>query len=306
MANSTVATIGRGADEALDEDVQSAWQEFWFYFSQNKGAVFGLVIVSFFLFLAIFAPWVAPYDPAKIFEGFYRLPPIWAEGGDSRFLLGTDDVGRDLLSRLIYGARVSMSIGVLVVLFSLSVGTALGLWAGFKGGLVDTVIMRVVDILMSLPSILLAIVVVSVLGPSLFNAIVAVSIVSCPAFIRLVRASVMGEKNKQYVMASKSFGASGWWIAVVNILPNCLAPIIIQGTLGFSEGILSAAGLGFLGLGAQPPTAEWGTMLSDGRSFIESSPWLVTLPGLCIFFVVLGFNLFGDGLRDAFDPRLKK
>ncbi len=291
---------------SADAENQTAFQEFWFYFSQNKGAVFGLTMVSFFLVLAAFAPWIAPHDPTKIFEGFYRLPPVWAEGGNSRFLLGTDDVGRDLLSRLVYGARISMSIGVLVVLFSLSVGTGLGLWAGFKGGMIDTVIMRVVDILMSLPSILLAIVVVSVLGPSLFNAIIAVSMVSCPAFIRLVRASALGEKDKQYVMASRSFGASGWWIAVVNILPNCMAPIIIQGTLGFSEGILSAAGLGFLGLGAQPPTAEWGTMLSDGRSFIESSPWLVTLPGLCIFFVVLGFNLFGDGLRDAFDPKLKK
>lgn len=288
------------------EPAPSALQEFWFYFSQNKGAVFGLVIVSFFLVLALFAPLIAPFDPTHIFEGQYRLPPFWAEGSDSRFWLGTDDVGRDLLSRLIYGARVSMGIGVLVVFFSLTVGTALGLWAGYKGGFVDTVIMRIVDILMSLPSILLAIVVVSVLGPSLFNAIVAVSIVSCPAFIRLVRASVLSEKNKQYVMASRSFGASHWWVAVVNILPNCMAPIIIQGTLGFSEGILSAAGLGFLGLGAQPPTAEWGTMLSDARSFIESSPWLVTLPGLCIFLVVLGFNLFGDGLRDAFDPRLKK
>ena len=220
--------------------------------------------------------------------------------------LGTDDVGRDLLSRLLYGSRVSLGIGFLVVILSLTTGTLLGLIAGYRGGFADSLILRLADMLLAIPSILLAIVIVALLGPSLLNAIVAVSIVACPSFIRLVRAQAMAEKAKPYVTASRSFGASGFRLAFSQILPNCMAPIIIQGTLGFSEGILGAAALGFLGLGAQPPTAEWGTMLSDARSYIESSPWMVTLPGLCILFLVLGFNLFGDGLRDAFDPRLKK
>ena len=285
---------------------ESDFKEFLFYFQQNRAAVFGFFLVLFFIFLALFAPFLAPYDPHSIQDGFYRIPPFWQEGGMKDFILGTDDVGRDLLSRLIYGSRVSIGIGLLVVFFSLTIGSALGLLAGYLGGWVDVFIMRLVDILMAIPGILLAIVVVAILGPSLMNAIIAVSVVACPSFIRLMRASVMKEKNKQYVIASRSLGCGGFRQAVVNILPNCLAPIIIQGALGFSEGVLSAAGLGFLGMGAQPPTPEWGTMLSDARAYISSAPWLVTLPGLCIFLIVLAFNLFGDGLRDAFDPRLKR
>lgn len=276
--------------------------EFWYFFRQNRGALIGLIIILFFSFIALFAPLISPYDPAKIFDGALRLAP----GDDPRFLLGTDDVGRDLLSRLIHGARVSMGIGFLVVIFSTFFGSTLGLISGYFGGKVDKAIMRFIDILMAMPSILLAIVVVSILGPNLFNAIVAVSIVSIPAFTRLVRASVLGEKKKQYVLASASFGASHFRQMVINIFPNCMAPLIVQATLGFSNGILDAAALGFLGLGAQPPTAEWGTMLADARQFIETSPVLVTLPGLCILIVVLGFNLLGDGLRDALDPRMKK
>lgn len=287
-------------------EVVSPLREFWFYFKQNRGAVIGLAVIVFFLFLAFFGSWISPHDPAQIFPDALRLPPIWEEGGSSSYRLGTDDVGRDLLSRLIAGASVSMGIGFLVVFFSATVGAAIGLVSGYAGGWVDRAIMRMMDILMALPSILLAIVVVSILGPSLFNAVVAVSIVAIPHFVRIVRASVLAEKAKQYVIASRSFGASHFRLMVINIFPNCLAPLIVQATLGFSDGILNAAALGFLGLGAQPPTAEWGTMLADARPFIESAPWLVTLPGLCILLVVLGFNLLGDGLRDAFDPRLKK
>ncbi|MCC7442793.1 MAG: ABC transporter permease subunit, partial [Bdellovibrionales bacterium] len=177
---------------------------------------------------------------------------------------------------------------------------------GYFGGWLDRFVMRAVDILMSLPSILLAIVVVSVLGPSLMNAVVAVSVVAMPNFIRVVRASVIGEKGKPYVVASRSFGTGHLRMMFSNILPNCLAPLIVQGALGFSDGILNVAALGFLGLGAQPPTPEWGTLLADARPFIESNPWMVNLPGLCILGVVLGFNVMGDGLRDAFDPRLRK
>lgn len=288
------------------EAVMTPFQEFWYFFKQNKGAVLGLIIIFLFTILALLAPLIAPHGEAEVFSDALMLPPFWQEGADSRFLLGTDDVGRDVLSRLIYGARISMGIGFLVVVLSMTVGTILGLIAGYFGGWLDKLIIRGTDILMALPSILLAIVVVSVLGPSLLNAIVAVSLVAVPNFIRLVRASVLAEKEKQYVTAARSFGSSHYRLLVLNIFPNCLAPLIVQATLGFSDGILNAAALGFLGLGAQPPTAEWGTILADSRQFIESAPWLVTLPGLCILIVVLAFNIFGDGLRDAFDPRLKK
>lgn len=281
-------------------------REFWYFFRQNRGAVVGLVLVVAFIIAAVFAPLFAPYDPSLLHDGAFTKPPLWNVEGTSQFLLGTDDVGRDVLSRLIYGARVSMGVGLMVVLFSLSIGTVLGLLAGYAGRWVDSIIMRLMDILMALPSILLAIVVVTILGQNLTNAIIAVSVTVIPGFVRLVRGQVMVEKNRQYVIAARSFGAGPFRQAFSNILPNCMAPIIVQGTLGFSDGILNVAALGFLGLGAKPPTAEWGTMLSDSRAFIESAPWLVTLPGLCILIVVLGFNLLGDGLRDALDPRLKK
>lgn len=281
-------------------------KEFWSSLSENRGALVGLAIVVIFLFIAFFAPLLAPYDPTFIHDGHYTVAPSWQRVSSYLFLLGTDDVGRDLLSRLIYGARVSMGVGFLVVALSLSVGVLLGLIAGYVGGWLDGVIMRLVDVLMALPSILLAIVVVAILGQSLSNAIIAVSVTVIPAFVRLVRAQVLVEKNKQYVVASKTFGAGSFRQIFINILPNCMAPVIVQGALGFSDGILSVAALGFLGLGAKPPTAEWGTMLSDSRAYIESAPWMVTLPGLCILIVVLGFNLLGDGLRDAFDPRLRK
>lgn len=288
------------------ESVPGALGEFWYSLKQNRGSLIGLGIVVFFTLVALLAPWISPFDPAMIHDGVLVKPPFWGEGFVSGHWLGTDDVGRDLLSRLIHGARISMTVGFMVVVFSLSIGTLLGLLAGYAGGWIDVLVMRAMDILMALPSILLAIVVVTVLGQNLMNAIIAVSITVIPGFVRLVRAQVMVEKNRQYVVASRTFGAGSIRQALINILPNCMAPVIVQGTLGFSDGILNVAALGFLGLGAKPPTAEWGTMLSDARSFIESAPWLVTLPGICILIVVLGFNLLGDGLRDALDPRLKK
>jgi ABC-type dipeptide/oligopeptide/nickel transport system permease subunit len=298
--------------EAIIEDIEtkeaplSPFKEFLESFMENKGAVIGFCLIVFFILIAIFAPLITSYSPSELHTDFLRHPPFWAEGGGTQFILGTDDVGRDLLSRLVYGARISISIGFCVVIISLSIGTILGLFAGYYGGKTDRIIMRGIDILMALPSILLAMVVVSILGPGIENAIIAVAIVAIPAFTRIVRGSVLAEKEKQYVIASKTFGASSIRIMFKEILPNCMAPLIVQGTLGFSDGILNAAALGFLGLGAQPPLPEWGIMLSDARPFIESNPWMVTLPGLCILFVVLGFNLFGDGLRDALDPRLKR
>jgi ABC-type dipeptide/oligopeptide/nickel transport system permease subunit len=266
---------------------------------------FSLTIVAGFAFVGLLAPWLAPFDPSQVFDGKGLTPPSWAAGGISHFWLGTDDLGRDLLSRLIFGARISMGLGFLVVVLSLSIGGALGAVAGFFGGAVDIWTNRFVDILMSLPSLLLAVVVVAVTGPGLWTAVWAVVLVSLPGYIRVVRAAVFNEKEKDYVVATRSFGASRFYLLSKTILPNCMAPIIVQSTLGFSDGILNMAALGFLGLGAQPPTPEWGVMLSDSRAFIESAWWLVTLPGICLLIVVLGFNLLGDGLRDALDPKLR-
>lgn len=280
-------------------------KDFFNRLKKNKGSMAGLFIITFFLFLAIFAPFLSPYNFDQINEGALRLAPF-SSHGELSFLLGTDDLGRDLFTRLIFGARISLFIGFAVVILSVTIGGLLGLVAGYYEGYIEKTIMRFVDILMAFPSILLAIVVVSVMGPGLLNAIVAVSVVSLPSFIRLVRASVLIEKSKEYVQASRSFGASDFRIMFIEILPNCIAPMIVQATLGFSDGILNAAALGFLGLGAQPPTPEWGIMLADSRAYIEGSPWLVTLPGLCILICVLGFNLLGDGLRDTLDPKLRK
>jgi ABC-type dipeptide/oligopeptide/nickel transport system permease subunit len=281
-------------------------KEFWEHFSENKGAVFGLSLVGTFIILAILAPVISPYGPTEVFPGSLRLPPFWAEGGTTNFLLGTDDLGRDVLSRLIYGAQISLIVGISIVVISTITGTLLGLVSGYYGGKVDTIIMRFMDILMAYPSILLGIIVVSVIGPGIINAIIAIALVNIPSFTRLVRANVLEVKKRQFIMAAKTFGASPWRIMTKEILPNCMATLIVQTTLGLSEGILSTAALGFLGLGVQPPTPEWGIMLSDARPYIQSSPWLVTLPGLCILAVVLGLNLLGDGLRDALDPKLKR
>lgn len=277
----------------------------WSRLRKNRGAVVALVLLAVFCLLSLLSPWISPYNPNEITEGALKLQPLWMESGSLRHLLGTDDLGRDFLSRLMYGGRISLGVGFLVVAISLSFGSFFGVLAGYVGGRVDMLIMRLVDIMMSIPSILLAIVVVAILGPSLINGVIAVSIVALPGYIRIVRAAVMTEKVKPYVTATRSFGAHPLRIIFINILPNCFAPMIVQASLGFSDGILNVAALGFLGLGAQPPTPEWGVMLADGKAYIESASWLVTLPGLCILIVVLSFNLLGDGLRDALDPKLK-
>lgn len=282
------------------------FSELYFELKKNRGAMIGIVFIIFSLFIAFLAPLIAPHNPTEIFADALRLPPSFTTGGKSGFFFGTDDIGRDLLSRLIYGSRISLSVGFSVVVISLISGTILGVISGYYGGMIDRLIMRLTDLIMSLPSILFAIVIVAVLGPGITNAIVAVSVVAVPNFIRIIRAQVMVEKNRQYVQAAKLFGAGNFRIMFIEILPNCMAPLIVQASLGFSDGILNVAALGFLGLGAQAPMSEWGTMLSDARSYIESSPWMVTLPGICILLTVLSFNLLGDGLRDALDPRLKK
>ncbi|MES3039154.1 MAG: ABC transporter permease subunit [Bdellovibrionota bacterium] len=272
----------------------------------NRGSLIGVGLVSFFIIIAVLSPLIAPHAYDQIFEGALKLPAFWQEGGSRAFLLGTDDLGRDLLSRLIYGAPVSLGIGFAVVIFATIIGTFLGLLAGTLRGWVDVVLSRLMDIILALPSMLMAIVVIAILGPSVKNTVLAVGIVSIPQIFRVIRATALVEMSKNYVVAIQTFGGSWWRVAIRNVLPNCVAPLIVQATLGLSDAILNAAALGFLGLGAQPPLPEWGTMLSDARSFIESSPWMVTLPGLCILLVVIGFNLLGDALRDHLDPRLKR
>ncbi|MBY5836594.1 ABC transporter permease subunit [Rhizobium leguminosarum] len=284
----------------------SALAEFWHYFSRNKGAVIGLVVFSIILVVAILAPLFAPHAPNEQNRQVLLAVPFWMEAGSASYPLGTDAVGRDILSRLIYGARFSLFIGVVVVTLSVISGVLIGLVAGYFRGKVDTAIMRLMDIILAFPSLLLALVLVAVLGPGLTNAMIAISLVNQPHFVRLTRASVISEREKEYVIASRVAGAGTFRLMFKTILPNCLGPLIVQATLAFSAAILDAAALGFLGMGAQPPTPEWGTMLAESREFISRAWWVVTFPGLAILITVLAINLMGDGLRDALDPKLKR
>jgi len=280
--------------------------EFWFYFSENRGAVLGFWVFVVLVILAILAPVIAPHLPNAQYRDAVLLPPVWQEGGRWSYLLGTDAVGRDLLSRLLYGAQFSLFIGVVVTTIALIGGIFVGVIAGYFGGWIDTVIMRIMDIILAFPSLLLALVLVAVLGPGLTNAMIAIALVLQPHFVRLTRAAVMSEKGRDYVVAARVSGAGSLRLMFKTILPNCMAPLIVQATLSFSTAILDAAALGFLGMGAQPPTPEWGTMLAEAREFILRAWWVVTLPGLAILITVLAINLMGDGLRDALDPKLKR
>ncbi len=281
-------------------------REFWFYFRENRGAVIGLWVFVAFAFCAAFAPLLSPYDPTEQFRQHTLQPPFWQEGGNWAFPLGTDPLGRDMLSRLIEGARYSFFVGIVVVTIAASGGIMIGLISGFAPKWLDTIIMRIMDIILAFPSLLLALVLVAILGPSLTNAMIAIAIVLQPHYVRLTRASVLSERQKDYVTAARVVGAGFFRLMFITVLPNCLAPIIVQGALSFSTAILDAAALGFLGMGAQPPTPEWGTMLAEAREFILRAWWVVTFPGLAILVTVLAINLMGDGLRDALDPKLKR
>jgi ABC-type dipeptide/oligopeptide/nickel transport system permease subunit len=272
---------------------------------KNKTAVAGLIVITVFALAALLAPAVAPHDPNENALYEQLKPPIWSPEGRAGNLLGTDDMGRDMLSRLIYGARVSLTLGVVSVGIAFLFGSVLGAFAGYYRGWPDHLIMRFMDIILAFPHILLAIVIVAYLGPGLRNAMMAIGIINIPRFARIVRASVMEESGKDYVTAAKAVGAGNRRIIFNAIFPNCLAPIIVQASLGFGAAILDAAGLSFLGLGAQPPTAEWGAMIAQGRAMVLRAWWVMTFPGIAILLAVLGFNLFGDGLRDALDPRLR-
>lgn len=289
----------------MAEDL-SPLRAFWSSFKENRGAVAGFAVVLFIVLLAILADAVAPYAPNEQFRDAVRAAPMWSDGGSSRFLLGTDGLGRDMLSRLIHGTRISLFIGLAVMGVSFVVGVGLGLACVSLGNAIDVAITRVMDLIMAVPSLVLAILVVAVLGPSLANTIVAVTIVTLPRYVRLVRASALAELGKDYVIAARVAGVRPMRLMFATVLPNCLSPLIVQAALGVSDAILEAAALGFLGLGAQPPTAEWGTMLADAREFIRSNPWQVTLPGLAILITVVSINLMGDGLRDALDPKMRR
>jgi dipeptide transport system permease protein len=299
-AATAIATLGQS------EAAPSRWREFRASYAQNRGAMVGLALIALLVFCALFADVIAPHPPNQQYRDFTLTPPAWADGGSSRFLLGTDPVGRDMLSRLIHGTRLSLAIGLVSVAISLSLGVVLGLVAGYFRGWIETVVMRTMDVMLALPSLLLAIAVVAILGPGLVNAMYAIAIVLLPHYVRLTRAAVISEAGRDYVTASRIAGAGRLRLMFDTILPNCAAPLIVQATLGFSNAILDAAALGFLGLGAQPPTPEWGSMLSSALEFIQRAPWVVTYPGLAILVTVLAFNLMGDGLRDALDPKLRR
>lgn len=278
----------------------SMWQGAWRRLKRNRMAMGGLIFLIIIAFCAVAAPWVSPHDP-------YKTDFRFALEGPSRdHLLGRDNLGRDVLSRIIYGSRISISIGLISVAIGLAIGVPVGAFSGYYGGKFDLFIQRLVDIMMAFPGILLALIIVSVLGVGLTNAMIALGVVSIPQYIRLVRGSVLSLREEDFVQAARALGARDFIIIFRHILPNCLAPVIVQSTLQIATAILWAAGLGFLGLGAQAPLPEWGTMLSRGRTYLRVAHHVTTFPGLAIMLTVLGFNLLGDGLRDALDPRMKK
>jgi peptide/nickel transport system permease protein len=267
---------------------------------RNRTAVVGLVIVVAFLFASLFGPMLAPQDPFKQNLAIALAPP----GPEN--LAGTDSFGRDLLSRLLYAARISLLIGAGVVTFGLATGTFTGLTAGYLGGWTDDVVMRLTDVLLSFPGILLALAIASALGTGIGNVILAVGIASTPIFARVVRGSVLRLKNQDFVTAAKAIGVKEGHIMLRHLLPNCMGPLTVQTTLRFADAIIIASGLSFLGLGVPPNVPEWGSMLAGGRIYLRSAAWVAMFPGMCLMLVVLGFNLMGDGLRDALDPRLRQ
>lgn len=281
-------------------------KEFWFYFSENKGAVVGLFFFLFIVVIAVLADVIAPHSPIAQNREVGMIPPFWQEDGKIEYFFGTDILGRDLLSRLMHGARISLFAGCIVIVISLTFGVLLGLSAGYFRGIYEVIVMRVMDVILSIPSLLMALVLVAILGPGLRNAMIAISVTYLPHYVRLARASAVTESARDYVTSSKVAGAGTMRLMLITILPNCMAPLIVQASLSFSTAILDTAALGFLGMGAQAPAAEWGTMLADAREFILSAWWVVTLPGVAILLTVLAINLMGDGLRDALDPKMKR
>ena len=262
--------------------------------------IFGLGVVLVVVFLAIFAPYIAPYNPTEIHFDAVTMPP------SSSFLLGTDDMGRDILSRIIYGARIDLLVGLLTIIGAVAIGLPLGAIAAYRGGWTDEIVMRITDMFLSFPSLVLAMALAAALGPGLIHAMEAMLITWWPWYTRLIRGQVLSIKENTYVESAKALGTSDLRIIFRHVLPNSLSPVIVQGTMDIGNAILTAAALSFIGLGAQPPQPEWGAMITIGRNYIQQYWWMATFPGLAILLTVWGFNLFGDGLRDSLDPRLRR
>jgi peptide/nickel transport system permease protein len=273
------------------------WRRAWLRLRRRRGALVGLAVVLLFIVLAVFAPWISPHDPIAASWSAIRKPP------SAEYWFGTDEIGRDVLSRVIWGTRASLLAGVVSVSISLLIGVPLGMAAGFLGGVVDAVISRITDAFLACPFLILAIALAAFLGPSLTNAMIAIGVSAAPVFVRLARGQVLSVKVEDYVEAARAVGNSPLRIALRHILPNITAPLIVQATLAIAAAVIAEASLSFLGLGQQPPAPSWGSMLNTAKNFVDNSPWMAVSPGIAIFVLVLSFNLLGDGLRDALDPR---
>lgn len=284
----------------MNDIPQGAWAEIWYSLRRNHRAMLGLAFIILLAFVAVFADWIAPYGMREQdLSNALQFP-------NATHWLGTDDLGRDILSRIIYGTRISLTVGVSAVVVALIVGGILGILAGYYQGWVDALIMRFTDVLLSIPSILLAIAIVASLGSSLRNLVIAISIANVPIFARVIRSGVISIKEQEFIEASKALGANDGRIIFKHIIPNIMSPIIVQSSMGVATAILSVVGLGFIGLGLEASVAEWGTMLNSGRGYIRTHYYLTLYPGLVIMLTVLSFNLLGDGLRDAIDPKMRE
>jgi len=287
------------AETTSSAQEESPWTRAWRRLKRRKGAMAALVIVVLLILLAVLAPWVAPYDPTATSFATVRKAPSWAHW------LGTDEVGRDVLSRVIFGARASLSAGLVSVGIAVGAGVPLGLLAGYAGGWIDAVLSRIVDAMLAVPFLILAIALAAFLGPSLSNAMIAIGVTATPIFVRLTRGQTLAAKVEDYVEAARAVGNPHWRIALRHVLPNIVPPLLVQASLAIAGAIIAEAALSFLGLGQQPPSPSWGSMLNSAQRFIAQAPWMAFWPGFAIFFAVLSFNLLGDGLRDALDPRHK-
>lgn len=298
----TFHTAASAGEKHIKKRKRSQLTEIWRRMRRNKLAMIGLVIVAILIFVAIFADQIADYNSVVIKQNI----AIRLQGPSAEHWCGTDEFGRDIFARLVHGARISLLVGVVAVCIALLTGGTLGAIAGYFGGVIDNVIMRVMDIFLSIPILLLAIMIVSALGSSMINLMIAIGLASMPTFARIVRASVLSVKDQEFVEAARAIGAKNAHIIIHHIMPNCLSPIIVQATLRVATAILSTASLSFISLGIQPPAPEWGAMLASGRSYIRDAPHIVIIPGLLIMITILALNLLGDGLRDALDPKLKR
>ncbi|MCT4563457.1 MAG: ABC transporter permease [Maledivibacter sp.] len=298
------SNIGQGTVAAVKKKnkKRSQWAEVWRRLKKNKMAMLGLAILTILVLAAIFADFIADYDDVVVSMDLTNK----LKGPSADHWFGTDEFGRDIFARMVHGARVSLKVGILAVGISIIIGGSLGAVAGYYGGKLDNTVMRIMDIFLAIPSILLAIAIVSALGPSLMNLMIAISVSSVPTYARIVRASVLSIRDQEFIEAAKAIGAKDLRIILKHIIPNALAPVIVQGTLGVASAILSTAGLSFIGLGIQPPAPEWGAMLATGRPYLRYAWHVTTFPGLAIMITILALNLVGDGLRDALDPRLKQ